>query len=403
MLIHTALLTATMAISAKPATRVAVLIDDPAGGAPATAAIETKLQSLGYEVVAAETSQRMRKVVAPKDLLSKRLPEGLSVFEADAIIAGAASYGEPADVEGVKSVPVSLTVRLIDLGTGQSQATLRADGVGVGIGGPSLLARGVDQAVGILFSGRGLDKALAKVGQTAGSVTLVVQDVPNRAALVELKAGLEEALAGAPVKEVYFAKGLGKLVLGGSKSDNSMVGPDIADMIAQKKTLALAVDEVANTRIVARFDRSRTVQVHALVIEPKTTRRNKKRATELGRYLATQLATFDFARASYLGRHVSRKAAIRQAKKLGAGVVIEADLLNSGKSNAMTIRVIDVATGRPILRRQQVIDTKTGDFGTAQTIISDLERALPEKLAALTPATASKTKPSEATAQKEKR
>jgi hypothetical protein len=179
-----------------------------------------------------------------------------------------------------------------------------------------------------------------------------------------------------------------------------MVGPDIADIIAQKKVLALAVDEVANTRIVARWDRSRTVQVHALVVRPKTTRKQTKRATELGRYLATELAKLEFARASYMGKRVSRKAAVKQAKKIGAGVVVEADLLGNGESAAMSIRVIDVETGRPILRHQRVIEQKAGDFGTAKQIIVALERELPEKLAALTPARPTGGKPTEATAAK---
>ncbi|MCA9552046.1 MAG: hypothetical protein KC933_18545, partial [Myxococcales bacterium] len=73
------LLSFALSAAAPPATRVAVLVDDPGQGTPAVAALESKLQALGYEVVAAETSERMRKVVAPKELLENRLPEGLSV------------------------------------------------------------------------------------------------------------------------------------------------------------------------------------------------------------------------------------------------------------------------------------------------------------------------------------
>ena len=43
-------------------------------------------------------------------------------------------------------------------------------------------------------------------------------------------------------------------MLGGSKA-KSMAGPEIADMIGENRYLALVVDEVANTRIVTRFDR----------------------------------------------------------------------------------------------------------------------------------------------------
>ena len=109
MFLQAALMTATLTLAAPPATRIAVLVDDPGQGTPALAAIEAKLQGLGYEVVAAETSARMREVVAPKDVLSSRLPDGLSVFEADALLGGTVAYGTPMEIEGVQSVPVSLT------------------------------------------------------------------------------------------------------------------------------------------------------------------------------------------------------------------------------------------------------------------------------------------------------
>ncbi len=363
-----------------PATRIAVLLDDPAPGTPASAAIERALQDRGYEVVAAEASQKMRSVVAPKELLGSRLPtDGLSVFEADAVLAGAAAYGEPVEVEGVKSQSVSVTLRLIDLGTGQATSTMQAEGVGVGVGGPALQTRGLAQALQILFADRGLTTALNKVGQSAGSVVLVVQDLPNREALTSLREGLEKALAGAPVKEIYFAKGLGKLVLGGSKAD-SMVGPNIADIISENKSLALAVDEVANTRIVARYDKSRTVNVHALVLEPKLPKRDARRATELGKYVATQLATLAYARASYQRGVLSRKAALAQAKKIGADVIIEPELLGRKGDSALVIRVIDVATGEPILRVQKIVETPTDSLATAEKLIADLGTMLPEKL-----------------------
>jgi hypothetical protein len=367
--------------AASPATRIAVLLDDPGAGAPASAAIERALQDRGYEVVAADTSQKMRGVVAPKELLGNRLPtDGLSVFEADAILAGAAAYGEPVEVEGVKSLNVSITLRLIDLGTGQATATMQADGVGVGVGGPALLNRGIAQALQILFNDRGLTTALNKVGQSAGSVVLVIQDLPNREALTGLREGLEKALAGAPVKEIYFAKGLGKLVLGGSAAD-SMAGPNIADIISENKTLALVVDEVANTRIVARYDKSRTVNVHALVLEPKLPKRDAKRSTELGKYLATQLATFAYARASYQRGELSRKAALIQAKKIDAGVIIESELLGQQGDSALVIRVIDVATGEPILRVQKIVEQPSDSLATAEKLIADLGHMLPEKIA----------------------
>jgi hypothetical protein len=256
---------------------------------------------------------------------------------------------------------------------------MQADGVGVGVGGPSLQTRGIAQALSILVSDKGLTIALNKVGQSAGSVVLVVQNLPNREALTEVRAGLEKALAGAPVKEIYFAKGLGKLVLGGSKAD-SMVGPNIADIISENKSLALAVDEVANTRIVARYDKSRTVNVHALVLEPKLPTKDVKRATELGKYVATQLATLAYARASYQRGALSKKAALAQAKKIGADVIIEPELLGQKGDSALVIRVIDVASGEPILRVQKIVDQPTDSLATAEKLIADLGTMLPEKL-----------------------
>jgi hypothetical protein len=376
----TALLT-----SAAPATRIAVLIDDPAQGTPAAAALERALQQRGYEVVAADTSQAMRSVVAPKDLLGSRLPtDGLSVFEADAVLAGAVAYSDPQSVEGVRSQSVGLTVRLIDLGTGQATATMQAEGVGVGMTEPALRTRAIDQALGILFAGE-LAKALGKIGQAAGSVVLVVQDLPNREALTDLRAGLERALAGAPVKEIYFAKGLGKLVLGGSTAD-SMVGPNIADIISENRSLALAVDEVANTRIVARYDKSRTVQVHALVIEPKLPKKNAKQATELGKYVATQIATLAFAKASYQRGALTRDRAIAQAQKIGADVIIESEILGEKSGSVLVFRVIDVETKNPILRVQKIVESPDASFSAAERLIADLGKELPEKLAKPDPA-----------------
>jgi hypothetical protein len=372
------LVSATLLIAAPPATRIAVLLDDPQQGTPASATIETMLQKMGYEVVAADVSEKMRAVVAPKALLGTRLPEGLSVFEADAILAGAVSYGEAQEIEGVRSTPVSITARLIDLGTGQATATLQATGVGLGVQGPALITRAAEQATTILFDDKGLKKALGNVGQAAGTVTLIVQGLPSREQLLELRRGLERSLGGAPVKEIYFAKGLGKLMLGGSSS-KSMVGPDIADVIGETRSLALEVDEVANTRIVATYNRARTVQVHALVLEPKMTK-NKKQAEQLGKYIATQLATFKFARASYQPGNLNRKAALKRASELHAQVLVECEILGDKSSSALAMRVIDVATGQPILRQQRVLANHDANFEAAQALVAELETTLPEKL-----------------------
>ena len=210
-------------------------------------------------------------------------------------------------------------------------------------------------------------------------VTLIVQKIPNRAALLELREGLERALAGAPVKEIYYAKGLGKLVLGGSKA-KSMVGPDIADVIGQRRSLALEVDEVANTRIVATYDRARTVAVHALVLEPKVPRRMRQRAKELGKYVATRFATFEFARASYQPGRLNRARAIERAKALGAGVIVESEVMGRDGSTALSIRVVDVESGRPIFREQRLM---TGDeeLRAAEGLLATIGARLPEHLA----------------------
>ena len=372
-------LIAGLTLAAPPATRVAVLIDDPAPSAPAQAALESTLQARGFEVVAAQVSSRMREVIAPSELLGNRLPEGLSVFEADAILAGAASYGENTEVEGVLSAQVSLTARLIDLGTGRTTTTIQTHGVGLGLGGPALAARGAQQAVEQLFGNKRFGDALKSVGQSSGSVTLIVQGVPDRDSLQSLRMGLEKALAGAPVKEVYFAKGLGKLILGGSKA-RSMVGPDVADIIGEHRHLALAVDEVANTRIVATFDRARTVRVHALVLQPKVPKRMRKRAGELGKYVATKMATFDFARASYQPGKLSRKRALARAAELEADVLVESEVLGTGKSAALAIRGVDVSTGRRVYRQKMIIDDAGEELKVADAMLAVMGSDLPTHL-----------------------
>ena len=336
----------------------------------------------GYQVVAPDVSAQIRKVVTPKDILENRLPQGLSVFEADAILAGAAAYAKPNTLsEGVGSQTVIVTVRLIDLGTGQATATTQATGVGLGMVDASRMATAAKKAIGQLFKGQVLPPALKKVGQSGGSVTLVVQGLPDRGALVELRQGLEQAFAGAPAKEVYFAEGLGKLMLGGSRSSTAMKGPQIADMISQNRNLALEVIEVANTRIVARYDRSRTVQIHALVLEPKLAPYNQKQATQLGKFVATQMATFEFARASYQRGRMSRKVAIKRAKRVGADVVVESEVLRIGKSAALVMRVIDVKSGRPILRHQQVLERESAGLQAARALLAELRQNLPNKVA----------------------
>ena len=371
---------AGLVLAATPAARIAVVIDDAAANTPAQASIEATLQRKGYAVVAPEVSAKLRKVVAPKELLDSRLPEGLSVFEADAILVGSISYGEPQDMDGVQTLPVSLTAKLIDLGTGKTTSTLQTSGRGIGILGPELKTRGAKNAVKTLFRMKRFRKALRNLGQQSGMVTLIIQDLPNREALLELKRTLERALAGAPVKEIYYAKGLGKLFLGGSKA-RSMIGPDIADIIGENRFLALVVDEVANTRIVARFDRARTVQIHALVLQPKMPKRGNKGAQELGRYVASRFASFSFARASYQPGKLSRKQAFKQAKKLNAEVIVESEIIGSSSAPALAIRVLSVESQRPIYREQRFLSGQKERLQTADSLLGSLQGQLPDALA----------------------
>lgn len=378
----TALL-ASLAWGAVPAPRVAVLIDDPGPSGPVRAQIEAALQTRGFEVIEADVSAALRKAIAPAKLVEGRVPEGLSVLEADAVIAGAASYGQPQEFEGIQSGAVSLTARLIDLGTGRTTTTITTRGRGLGIGGPALWARGAKQAVGALFVDARFSKALTKLGQQAGQITLIVQGLPDRGALKALRTDLERALAGAPVRELYFARGLGKLVLGGSKAP-SMAGPDIADLI--EESLPLSIAEVANTRIVATYDRSKTVRIHALVLQPRVRRGRKMRAAnaadvrEIGRYVATRIATFSFARASYQPGRLTRAEAQKRATAMGADVVVESELMGRGRDVALAIRIIDAKTGRPVHRMQALLG-KQDALQAAETILTSINAKLPDALA----------------------
>ncbi len=79
---------------------------------------------------------------------------------------------------------------------------------------------------------------------------------------------------------------------------------------------------------------------------------------------------------------MSRKAALKRAKEGGYDVLVESEVLGSGASAALTLRVIDVATGRPIHRQQQVLAEGKQTFGAAKTLVAELRTVLPEKLAA---------------------
>ncbi len=373
-------LTAALLAATGPAARVAVMLDDPAAASPARAALEAALVERGLELVSPETTTEIRKTISPKDVLEGRLPAGLSVLEADAIIVGAAAYGPPTDQDGVKSVQVTLSTRLVDLATGRVTSTLQTAGVGMGADGPNVSARGAKQAVAELMKRALFTEALGALGQASGMVTLVIQGLPSRAALADLRARLESALAGAPVKELYFAKGLGKLIIGGGGTAKAMVGPDIGDLLAEHKELLLDVLEVANSRILASYEPSRSLAIHALVLEPTVPARMGGGAAELGRYVANAIANFGYARASYQPSKLTRKQAQKRAEALGAGVIVESEVLASGGSLALVIRVVDAKSGRPLLREQTVLESEGDRFKVAEQMLATIRTGLASQL-----------------------
>jgi hypothetical protein len=381
MMSASALALASLLHAGFPSPRIALVLEDPQPGQPVRAQLEQALQKRGMELVDADVSERIRKIAGPKALLAERLPDGLTVLEADAILAGSVAYGEPTDFEGMKSVGVAITIRLIDLATGRNTSTVQASGRGRGADGPQLWMRGAEQAVEALFKDTRIDKAFGSVGQASGMVTLFVKDIETREQLLELRRQLERALGGIPVKEIYFAKGLGKLVLGGANDPKAMVGPEVADVLTETKSLALVVEEVANTRIAVRYHRAKAVNMHALVLEPKLPKSTKARAEELGRFLATEIATFEFAKASYQPGQVTRERALRRAKEINADVIIESEVLGSGTGAALSIRVVDTKTGEPILREQRLLEQKENLEVAGQVLVS-MKSALPARLGA---------------------
>lgn len=381
MLSASTLALSTLLHAGFPSPRIAVVLEDPQAGQPVRAQIEQALQKRGMELVDADVSERIRKIAGPQALLAERLPDGLTVLEADGILAGSVAYGEPTEFEGMKSVGVSVTIRLIDLATGRNTQTVQASGRGRGANGPQLWIRGAEQAVTALFADERISKAFGSVGQASGMVTLFVKDIETREQLLGLKRQLERALGGIPVKELYFTKGLGKLALGGANDPKAMVGPEVADVLTETKSLALIVEEVANTRIAARYHRAKAVNMHALVLEPKIPRAKGKRAEELGRFLATEIATFEFARASYQPGKITRARALKRAKEINADVIIESEVLGSGSGAALSIRVVDTKTGEPILREQRLLEAKENLEVAGQVLVS-MKTALPAKLGA---------------------
>lgn len=364
-----------LALAAPPTLRVAVLVDDPEPGAPGRAALEARLQELGYRTVDAETTARLRKVLTPEAILAHRLPEGLSVFEADAVLGGTLTYGEPRatpDAPDVQIQSVELVLRLVALDSGQVSRTFSVPGAGLGSMELGRRRRAIQGAVARLFAKDKLPRALSELGPRGNEVLLIVHGVPGRREAGQLAETLSKALAGAPVREEYFARGLARFVLGGG-SARVMEGPSIADLLETRR-VGLRIDEVANTRLVATFDPARAVRVHALVLEPKAPKRKTARA--LGRFLATELAEQEFARASYQSGRISRARARARARKLGADVLVESELIRVSGDRALALRVIDVATGKPIYRSQRRIG-EGGALGAAELLMASVSTELP--------------------------
>ncbi|MEO1232910.1 MAG: hypothetical protein AAFZ18_28855 [Myxococcota bacterium] len=364
-----------LTLAQAPDLRVAVILDDPAPGGPGRAAIEARLQQLGYRTVDPGTVARLRKVLTPEAILASRLPEGLSVFEADAVVGGTLSYGEPQatpDDPAVQIQTVELAVRLVALDTGEVSRTFSVPGAGMGAMDQGRRRRALQSALSRLFAVAQLPEALETLGPRGKEILLVVHGVPDRSEAGRLSETISTALAGAPVREEYFAKGLVRFVVGGG-SARVMEGPSIADLLVTRR-VGLRIDEVANTRVVATFDPARAVRIHALVLEPKA--RSRQSAQALGRFLATELAEHDFARASYQPGRISRPRARRRAQELGADVVVESELIRVAGDRALSLRVIDVATGKPIYRSQRRIDSG-GALQAAEQLMAAVTAELP--------------------------
>ena len=141
--------------------------------------------------------------------------------------------------------------------------------------------------------------------------------------------------------------------------------------------------------IVATFERARTVSVHALVTEPVVPARMKAAKAELGRFVAGEMAKFGYVRTSYQASPLTRAAAVKRAAGIGAQVVVESEILGSGKESAFVIRIIDVKTGQPIVREQAVLASDASRFSTAEALLATIKGRLPEHLAATVPAATS--------------
>lgn len=169
-------------------------------------------------------------------------------------------------------------------------------------------------------------------------------------------------------------------MLGGS-SARSLDGRDVADILTQERALGLEVLEVANTRIVAKYAPGRGVSMTALVLEPKVSSGSRGEREELGRYVAGELGKFGFLSVQYQPSKLSRAQALGRAKKLRAQLLVESEILESDGALALAIRVVDVATGKPVLREQMPLAKGHSRFAAAEALLSAVQSKLPVELA----------------------
>lgn len=348
--------------------RVAVLVEDPHPTQPVRAALEARFQEEGLWVVDAEASERLRTQVLP-GALQDEWPEGATTFDADLMLAGAVTYGAPVAVgdAGVQSQSVQVTLRWVEPSRARVGRTEQTHGVGLGVHEGPRLARAALQAVSRVFSSNEWMRIHREIGPRQSSVMLIVRDVQDRKAVQALTEGLETAFLGAPVTERSWRLGVLQLQMGDG-SARTLVGTDVADLIEAHPELGLEVTAVANARIEAR--RTSAGWIRALVLEPQGFEGSQGEA--LGRYLATQLAEAG-TRVDFQAGSWPRKEALRWAREHGVPWLVEAEKIDVEGRAAFALRFVDVQTGLPAWRAQQVI----GDGGALEVAQALLSRAVP--------------------------
>jgi hypothetical protein len=123
--------------------------------------------------------------------------------------------------------------------------------------------------------------------------------------------------------------------------------------------------------------------IHALILEPVLPKASPvSEGAELGRYVANEVAKFGYARASYQPTRLNRKQAQKRAQELGADVIVESEILGSGASQALVIRVVDAKSGRPLLREQSILGAGGERFTVAEKLLSGIKLSLADRLKA---------------------